>query len=277
MNRVRLVAIDLDGTLIGSDLTISAADRDAIERATTAGVEICIATGRLYSAAKPYADELGLSGFLIPLNGAAVFDIRSSAMVRAVPLDRTIARTALQELRDAGFRVQLYFGDRLYLDGTDDRTDEYLRLARVQPVMVTDLAQLLDNAVPTDPGPMKVLGVGDESAVVAQVEKLGQRLGGSANVFRSLKQYLEVTDPHADKGTALAWVARQRGLDASAVAAIGDSDNDTPMFRWAGSSFAVADGTPLARSAAAAVTGPRGSGVAQALARLLAGATYERA
>lgn len=277
MNRVRLVAIDLDGTLIGSDLTISAADRDAIKRASATGVEICIATGRLYSAAKPYADELGLSGFLIPLNGAAVFDIRSSAMVRAVPLDRAIALAALRELRDAGFRVQLYFGDRLYLDGTDDRTDEYLRLARVQPVMVADLAQLLDGAVPADPGPMKVLGVGDEAAVVAQVEKLRQRLGSSANVFRSLKQYLEVTDPHADKGTALAWVARQRGLDAQAVAAIGDSDNDTPMFRWAGSSFAVADGTPLARSTAAAVTGPCGSGVAQALARLLAGATYERA
>ena len=276
MSATRLVAIDLDGTLIGPDLRISATDRDAIERATAAGVEVCIATGRLFSAALPFARELDLSGFLIPLNGAAVFDIASGTMVRAVPLDRDVARDALGTLRKDGFRVQLYFGDRLYLDGRDERTEAYLRLARVEPVMVPDLAQLLNGARPAAPGPMKVLGIGDEAQVADAVKALGARYGDRANVFRSLRQYLEVTDPQADKASALAWVAQQRGLSASQVAAVGDSDNDAPMFAFSARSYAVADGTPLALRSAKTVVGPRGRGVADALADLMSGA-YERA
>ena len=143
--------------------------------------------------------------------------------------------------------------------------------------MVPDLRALLGERTPPEPGPMKVLGIGTEAEVLAQVRELGARLGSKANVFRSLRQYIEVTDPGANKATALAWVAAQRGLNAANVAAIGDSDNDAPMLAWAGRSYAVANATPLAREAARRVVGAQGSGVAEALADLLAGAAYERA
>ena len=270
MSAVRLVAIDLDGTLIGSDLAISDADRAAIGRATAAGVEVVIATGRLFAAARPFAEDLGLSGYLIPLNGAAVFEVRTGEMVRAVPLAADVAIEALDALRARRFRVQLYFGDRLYLDGADDRTKEYLRLARIEPVMVPDLRELLAGRAPPEPGPMKVLGIGSEADVLAQVGELGAKLGAAANVFRSLPQYLEVTDPRANKGTALEWVAAQRALDRSQVAAIGDSDNDAPMLSWASRSYAVAGATPVAKASAKLVVGATGAGVAMALADALA-------
>ena len=276
MTAVRLVAVDLDGTLIGPDLQISDVDRRAIERASAAGIEVSIATGRLFSAAVPFARDLGLSGFLIPLNGAAVFDIASATMVRAVPLDASIAREALDAARAAGMRVQLYFGDRLYLDGTDARSAEYLRLSRIEPVLVPDLGALLAGE-PPGPGPMKVLAIGDEQTVVDQVRMLGARFGDRANVFRSLPQYLEVTDPRADKATALRWVAAERGLERGAVAAIGDADNDAPMLRWAGRSFAVSNGSPMAKQSAQRVVGPHGSGVAEAFADLFDGVAVERA
>jgi Cof subfamily protein (haloacid dehalogenase superfamily) len=277
VNPTRLVAIDLDGTLVGEDLKVSDVDAAAIERATADGIEVCIATGRLFSAARPFAEELGLSGFLIPLNGAAVFETLTGEMVRAVPLDVDVARIALDALRERRFRVQLYFGDRLYLDGVDERTEAYLRLARVEPVMVPDLRELLVGRAPPEPGPMKVLGIGAEADVLEQVAQLGAKLGAKANVFRSLRQYLEVTDPRADKASALAWVAAQRGLAAAQVAAIGDSDNDAPMLAWAGRSYAVAGATPLAIASAKRVVGATGTGVAMALADLLADAAYERA
>jgi Cof subfamily protein (haloacid dehalogenase superfamily) len=273
---VRLVAVDLDGTLIGPDLKISDVDRKAIERAAAAGVEICIATGRLFSAGVPFANALGVQGHLIPLNGAAVFDIASAEMVRAVPLDASVAREALEATRAAGMRPQLYFGDRLYLDGSDERSDEYLRLSRVVPVMVPDLAGLLVGT-PPGPGPMKFLAIGDPSTVQTQVQILGARFGKRANVFRSLPQYLEVTDPRADKATALQWVAAQRKLERNAVAAIGDADNDAPMLKWAGRSFAVANGSALAKESAQRVVGAQGAGVAEAFADLFDGVAVERA
>lgn len=273
---MRLVAVDLDGTLIGPDLTISDADQRAIARATAAGVGVCIATGRLFSASVTFARELGLRGFLIPLNGAAVFDVASGSMVRCVPLDSAIAREAVVALRAAGMRVQLYFGDDLYLDGMDARSEEYLRLSRVTPVIVPDLLALLAGPPPA-PGPMKVLGIGDEGAVLAQVRRLGARFGERANVFRSLPRYVEVTDPRADKATALAWIAERLGFDRAETGAIGDSDNDAPMLRWAGRSYAVGDGSAHAKESAQRVVAPRGSGVAEAFADMLDGVAVERA
>jgi Cof subfamily protein (haloacid dehalogenase superfamily) len=272
----RLVAIDLDGTLIGEDLRVSNADRAAIEQATGAGIELCIATGRIFSAGRPFAEELGLTGYLIPLNGAAVFEVRTAEMVRAVPLDVDVARRALDELRASGFRVQLYFGDHLYLDGTDERARKYEQLSRVEPILVPDLLELLNGKAPAEPGPMKVLGIGTQAQVLEQISALRALFGSKANVFRSLPEYLEITNPAADKGTALAWVAAQRGIDRTEVAAIGDSDNDVPMLQWAGRSYAVANGTALAKAAAGTVVGARGTGVAEALADVLAGAACER-
>lgn len=276
MSGIRLVAVDLDGTLIGPDLKISDVDRAAIERAAGRGVEICIATGRLFSAGVPFARSLGLSGYLIPLNGAAVFDIASASMVRSVPLDAAVAHEALEAVRAAGMRPQLYFDDRLYLDGTDARSDEYVRLSRVEPVLVPDLDALLVGPAP-GPGPMKLLAIGDGSTVQAQVRELGARFGKRANVFRSLPQYLEVTDPRADKATALEWIAAQRGLAPAEIAAIGDADNDAPMLGWAGKSYAVGNGSPLARQAAQRVVAPLGAGVAEAFADLFDGVAVEHA
>lgn len=276
MRPVRLVAVDLDGTLIGPDLKISQADRTAIERAAGAGIEICIATGRLFSAGAPFARSLGLRGYLIPLNGAAVFDIASATMVRSVPLDASIAFEALEATRAAGMRPQLYFGDRLYLDGSDARSDEYIRLSRIEPVMVPDLGALLTGHEP-GPGPMKLLAISDPPVVDEQVRELGARFGKRANVFRSLPQYLEVTDPSADKASALAWVAAQLKVGPAEVAAIGDADNDAPMLRWAGRSYAVGNGSPLAKQAARRVVAALGRGVAEAFADLFDGVAAERA
>jgi Cof subfamily protein (haloacid dehalogenase superfamily) len=276
VNRTKLVAVDVDGTLVDESLEISRADVAAIARALEAGIGICLATGRLFSAAKPFADALGLGGYLIPLNGAAIYRIGDATMVHSVPLAAAVALDALDALREDGFRVQLYFGDRLYLDGMDERAAAYLRLSRVEPIMVDDLRALLTTEMPAAEGPMKVLGIADDRRVVEVAAKLAARFAGRANVFRSLRHYLEVTDPNANKGTALAWVAQRMGIPRSALAAIGDSDNDVTMFKVAGRSFAVANATPAARQNASVVVGPQGKGVADALGQLLEAAVVER-
>lgn len=276
MSRRRLVAIDVDGTLVGDSLQISAVDRDAIRRAIEADVDVCLATGRLFSAARPYAEELHASGYLIPLNGAAVYDVSSRTCVHATPLDPAAAAVAVDALRDSDFRVQLYFDDTVYLDGMDDRSAAYVRRSRVVPVIVPDLRALLVGPAPATRGPFKVLGISTPDEVERMIRHLGDRIGERANVFRSMPEYLEVTDRKADKGAALAWVAKHLGVETACVAAIGDSDNDVPMFERAGHSFVVAGGTPLARARAGRVVGPQGVGVSEALAEFLDGA-YERA
>lgn len=261
-----LIAIDLDGTLIGPSLAIDERNRAAIARLAAAGSTIVLASGRLFSAARPFATELRLPGPIIVLNGAAIYDAASGARLNAVPMQPPIALRAYDVLKSAGFHLQLYFGDTLYLDELDSRAQAYLSLSRIQPVMVEDLRPLLDGAPPGDVGPMKVLAIDTPARVAEWVPKLGAELGDAALVFRSQPEFLEVTDPGANKGRAIDWLAASMGLSIADIAAIGDADNDVSMLRAAGHSFAVSNATPAARAAAQRVVASQERcGVAEAL------------
>jgi len=261
-----LIAIDLDGTLIGPALVVDERNKAAIERAVSLGSTICLASGRMFLAVRPFAAALRLPGPMIVLNGAAVHDAASGARLCAVPMQPCVALLAYDQLKEAGFHIQLYFGDSLYLDELDDFARAYLTLSRVEPVVVDDLRRLLDGSPPGDVGPLKVLAVDTPPRVAEYIPKVARRLGDAALVFKSQPNFLEVTDPGANKGAALEWIARSRGLGIGDVAAIGDSDNDVPMLQAAGHSFAVANATPAARAAAQRVVASQEKcGVAEAL------------
>ena len=260
----RLVAVDLDGTLIGSDLVISDVDRSAIARAVESGIHVVLVTGRLFSASRPFARELGLHGPLAGLQGGVVYDVDSGELLHATPLAESVALAAYDALKPKRFDLQLYFGDALYLDHMSPASAEYIRLSRVEPVMVPELRSLLTGAAP-DGALIKLLAIGAPDAVAEELAPLAARLGATANVCRSLPQYLEVTDSKADKGHALVRIAALLGIDLSESVSIGDSDNDVPMFRVVAESFAVANATEAARNAATRSVAARGSGVAEAL------------
>ena len=263
-----LVAVDLDGTLIGESLVISDEDRAAIMAALRHGYEMCLASGRLFAASRPYAQALGLRGPIIVLQGAAAYDLRSEKRLFCTPLPRETALAAYDYLKEREFHLQLYFDDQLYLDELNERAKYYLTLSRIEPVMVSDLRELLTTEPPQDPDPIKVLAIAEPEQVNATIPQLAQKLGSKANVFRSLPRFLEATHPDANKGYALRKIAAHLGINMSNTAAIGDSDNDIPMFEVAGRSFAVASGTDAAKRAAREVVPALGAGVSYAL-RLL--------
>ncbi|HKW44619.1 MAG TPA: Cof-type HAD-IIB family hydrolase [Candidatus Eremiobacteraceae bacterium] len=260
----RLVVVDLDGTLIGSDLVISDIDRAAIARAVGAGIQVVLATGRLFAASKPFAVELGLHGPIAVLQGGAIYDIDSGRLLHAQPLSSSVALAAYDALLPKSFDLQLYFGDALYLDHMSAASEEYIRLSRVAPVMVTDLRALLTQAPPKG-ALMKLLAIGEPDKVVTEIPLLASRLGALANVCRSLPPYLEVTDPTADKGHALERMTAILGVGLTETVAIGDSDNDIPMFKVSSESYAVANATSAAKEAATHVVAARGAGVAEVL------------
>ena len=263
-----LVAIDVDGTLVGDDLCISPTDKTAIAAAARNGAVICLASGRLLAASRPYAQELGLRGPIIVLQGAVAYDLGDGRRLFCTPLSEKVALSAYDFLKARGFHMQLYYGDDLYLDEMNDWARYYVRLARVEPVMVADLRTLLCGQAPKEPGPIKVLAIAEPEKVVATIPELRREVGDRGNVFRSLPPFLEVTDPRADKGHALQRIAAMLKFDMADTAAIGDADNDIPMFKVVARSYAVANGSPAALAAAQTVVPALGQGVSAAL-RLL--------
>jgi Cof subfamily protein (haloacid dehalogenase superfamily) len=275
MSNRMLIAVDVDGTLIGESLVPSPQDGAAIAASQAAGNVICLASGRLLAASRPLARQLGLSGPIIALQGAVAYELASGGRLFCTPLAPTKALQAYDALREGGFHLQLYYGDDLYLDRMNDAARYYLKLSGVQPVMVPDLRGLLNGERPSEPGPIKVLGIASAEKVQDTIPRLASLLGDGVNVFRSLPVFLEVTDRHATKGEALRKLAEHLGIDMSATAAIGDSDNDVSMLRAARFSFAVQGATPAAKEAATEIVAPLGRGVADALSRLASVAARE--
>jgi len=138
---MKLVALDLDGTLIGRDLVIRPRVKEAISRMSEAGVHGCIVTGRMYRAAVPFARELGFTAPVVCYQGAVIAEAASGRFVREVPLANAAALRAYHVAKGAGYHIQFYSGDRFYVEARNRFAELYARISGAAPVAVASLPE----------------------------------------------------------------------------------------------------------------------------------------
>jgi Cof subfamily protein (haloacid dehalogenase superfamily) len=260
---IRLIALDLDGTVIGADLVVRDRVRESIIRAQAQGIAVTIVTGRMFAATKPFARALGITGPIVCYQGAGIFDVASGAIVQQTPLAQPVTREVLALARTDHFHAQCYADDRLYVDEMNAFTQKYVDLSRVEPVVVRSLIEKF-----ADEPTLKIVLVDEARRATAYTETLKARLGSRAYVTRSHPDFVEVLDPGVDKGRALRFVAAHYGVPIDATLAIGDSWNDLPLLNAAGMGIAMGSAPPevLAR-ADAIVSDVEHDGVAEAIER----------
>jgi Cof subfamily protein (haloacid dehalogenase superfamily) len=263
----RLVALDLDGTLLRSDRTISPRTRGALDAAQGAGVDLVLATARSPRGVQPIADDLGLGGLAICANGATVFDLDAGAIVRHRPLSASTARRLVRELRAAV--PEIVFGWELELRFGSEPAYEALRQPAWWP-------RPEGSFPPCDPlawdAPMtKLIGRVPNGDLAAVFETARALAGESAVATLAGEAFVELVAPGVGKEAALAEIAADRGIAGEAVVAFGDHLTDVGMLTWAGLGVAVANAHPTALEAAYELTASNDDdGVAVALERLLA-------
>jgi Cof subfamily protein (haloacid dehalogenase superfamily) len=259
----RLVAFDLDGTLVGRDLVVRPRVREAIRRMHDAGVEGCIVTGRMYQASVGYARELGFDAPVVCYQGAAIVDPQSDAVLRDTPLDPQIVARIIALAAERRVHLQLYRNDEYYCEQENRFSDLYARLSGIRPVIVPSLSELFAVSPAT-----KAVAIDDPAEAKEHAEFFAAQLGHRAYVTRSYPEFVEILDPHVDKGEALRFVAASLGVDMQDVAAIGDSWNDAPLLEAAGLGIAMGSAPDELRAVAGAVVGDvQSDGVAEALER----------
>ena len=267
---IRLIAIDVDGTLLDTRGQIPQANIDAIHDAVSAGIHIALVTGRSYPFARPIADPLPSSITLIVSNGAIERNMDGSRVARRL-LDRQIARAVLESTRPFRQLAALVFdrdADRQVMFETMDWEHPGRKgyWARNQSLIAKSVP--LEDALVEDP--IQVMFNGGVEAM----RSLYCALHAEANGFAvSLTEYvhrdfslIDVTAPNATKGRALAWRAAQLGLSREEVMAVGDNFNDLEMLEFAGLPVVMANAVAGLKQRGWVLTGDNeNAGLAEAI------------
>ncbi len=260
---IRLIALDLDGTVIGPDLVVRDRVRESIIRAQAQGIAVTIVTGRMFAAARPYARTLHLDGPVVCYQGAGIFDAATGALIAQTPVAQDVTREVLIKAKADKMHAQCYADDELFVDEINRYSEKYKQLSRVEPVVVPSLYERFANR-PT----LKIVMVDEAARATAYTQTLKTLLGSRAYVTRSHPDFVEVLDPNVDKGRALAFVAAHYGIPVDATLAVGDSWNDLPLLQAAGMGVAMGSGPPeLLARADAVVADVEHDGVAEAIER----------
>jgi Cof subfamily protein (haloacid dehalogenase superfamily) len=264
--RPRLVAIDLDGTLIDRSLVVREPVKKAIAAAAQAGVSVVIVTGRMYQASKPFATELELSGPVVCYQGAAIYLLGTDERIAHTPLPAPIAIELVEKAKRDGVHPQLYFDDQLYVEEVNKYTKIYTDVAHVEPYVVPSLVAELRKGRETT----KFVAVLERERADAYTTEVKDFAGERAYVTRSNPEFVEAVDPHVSKGTALRFLSRYLNVPLEETMAIGDAWNDVPMISIAGFGVAMGSAPPEVTQEADAVVGDVAHyGVAEAIQRFV--------
>ncbi|MBE9140606.1 HAD family phosphatase [Nodosilinea sp. LEGE 07088] len=272
---IRLLVLDIDGTLAGESNQINAPVLEAIAQVQQRGIAVAIATGRMYQSALRFHQVVGSDLPLMAYQGAFIKDPKTQQLYRHMPLPRQLALELLAYLAPMEARndlsIHLYIDDQLHVRGIVDDTKAYAERSGVEPLAVGDLAALLtDNAAIET---TKLLTLSENVDLLGDILlQLSQRYPTEdLYLTRSVEQFFEATHPKANKGEAVKYVAEELlGLTPDQVMTIGDNFNDLEMLRYAGIGVAMGDAPdPVKQGADWVAPGVEADGVAAALQRFL--------
>ena len=232
---VRAVAMDLDRTILADNLEFSPAVVRAVGRLGDAGIAAIVATGRMFASARPYALQLGVTAPVICYQGALVADPRTGEWLLHRPMGVALAHEVIEAVDAAGFHMNVYVDDELYVEELNEEAVTYATHARLEAHAVGDLLAWLDK--PTT----KIVVVGDPEGLDGLQDELRARFDGRAFIAKSLPIFLELALPGVSKGSALEFVCDRLGIDPGTVVAFGDGANDVELLETAGLGVAVAD------------------------------------
>jgi Cof subfamily protein (haloacid dehalogenase superfamily) len=248
LSSFRLLALDIDGTLLRSDKALSPRTRAAIADARAAGVRLVLVTGRRYPSARLVAEDLGGEPPLVLHNGALI--VEDARVVRCRPLPRRVATRAIllgrERRADPVVHCGLQGEGQLLVEGAARASPlvaYYLERSRGDVAVVSDLVAALEE------DPLQVMFGGERESMEALAPELAVHLGGTARIERTVYLHtgvaiLDVLNPSVSKAEAVGFLQARWGITAAETLAIGDNWNDHEMLERAGLGLVMGNADP---------------------------------
>ncbi|MEH2058364.1 MAG: Cof-type HAD-IIB family hydrolase [Nostoc sp.] len=237
---IKLLVLDIDGTIAGQSNTLNPAVKQAIFAAQARGIQVAIATGRMYSSALRFHQDIGSTLPLMAYQGAWIQDPITQKIHRHWVVSREIAHQLIDYFEQPELRsllsVHFYINDQLYVRELTKETQIYAERSGVIAIPVGDLRQVLMNE------PTKILALCDDTDVIDKLLGNLRRQYTPAELYltKSVATFFEATNASVNKGTAVRYLAEELlGLQLANVMAIGDNFNDVEMLEYVGLGVAM--------------------------------------
>ncbi len=253
---IKLLVLDIDGTIAGESNTINPSVKQAVKAAQNRGVQVAIATGRMYRSALRFHQDIGSTLPLLAYQGAWIQDPKTRQLHRHWCVPPAIAHQLLNYFEQPQLRsllsVHFYINDCLYVREITPETEIYAQRSGIDAISVGDLRRVLGDA------PTKVLALSDDTEVIDRL--LGnlrqQYTPAELYLTKSVATFFEATNPLVNKGTGVRYLAEELlDIDAANVMTIGDNFNDVEMLEYAGLGVAMGN-APLGVQAIAQWVAP---------------------
>ncbi|MGG1616598.1 Cof-type HAD-IIB family hydrolase [Paenibacillus sp. NRS-1781] len=234
----KLIAIDIDDTLINDQKEVTPATQLALEAAVAKGVVVTLATGRAYASAKQLARQTGLNVPIITYQGALIKNLLDENVLyeRYVPL--VAARRLYEFCVERNLHLQTYIDDKLYTREDNQKIKDYTALNSTEYFVEPVFSKLIELPTP------KMLIIDEPEVLDKLIPELRELLGNEVHITKSKPHFLEIMHHEGTKGHALTFLANHYGCDLSETIAIGDSWNDHEMLECAGLGIAMENAIP---------------------------------
>lgn len=233
---VKLIALDLDDTLLGVDLQVSAANRAALHQAMDLGVTVVLASGRPTAGMRQIAADLELArrgGWIVSFNGGQIVDCATGKVFWEKSLSRSEGADLLALSRREGLGFLTYNALGIITPQANEWTAVEKRLTGLPVIEYDNFAAHLPDSLP------KAILLGEPEVVALKAFSLKAEFGQRWNIATSKPFFLEFTPFGIEKGSALHRLGEHLGISAAEAMALGDGHNDLPMIRWAGVGIAM--------------------------------------
>ena len=267
MNPIKLIASDLDGTLLTSHHTLSVMTSCNIRMAAESGVRIVLASGRPWTGIAPYIAELGLNqpgNFCISNNGALIHDAADGRIINAHTLSFNEYLEIEALAREIGVHCHAVTPDGMFTANRD------ISPYTVRESFLTNMSLEYCPIYEMDPGAVfsKVMLIDEPDVLTDALKNVPEEMKLRFTMVKSAPFFFEVLNARANKGNAVAWIAENLSIELSNVMCIGDHENDISMIKLAGLGVAMGNAVPNTLAAADVTTFDNDNdGVGEAIAR----------
>ena len=230
----KLVAVDMDGTLLTPELEISKDTVETINKVIEKGVIFTLSTGRMYLAAMPFANMLNLDVPIITCNGALTKCSKTGKIYDTKIIDKKHSSEIIRYCEKVGISVSIYKEDDIYIKKDSENLQIHLKLDHATPKIVKDFDSLLSGSI------SKIMfNSSDKYNLELHTRKLYELYKEKLNFYFSLPYFVEIVHKDANKKNALENLAHKFNIKREEIIAIGDNFNDMDMIEYAGLGVAM--------------------------------------